>query len=48
MKIGIFSPYDFAVPGGVNEHISNLHREFNERGFDSKVIAPSLSLARSE
>ncbi len=40
MKIGIFSPYDFAVPGGVNEHISNLHREFNERGFDSKVIAP--------
>jgi phosphatidylinositol alpha-mannosyltransferase len=40
MKIGQFSPYDFAVPGGVNEHISNLHREFGKRGFDSKVIAP--------
>ena len=40
MKIGQFSPYDFAVPGGVNEHISNLHREFRERGFESKVIAP--------
>lgn len=39
-KIALFSPYDFALPGGVNEHVVNLHSQFLSRGIESSVVAP--------
>ena len=39
-KIALFSPYDFALPGGVNEHVANLHAQFLSRGIESSVVAP--------
>jgi len=39
-KIALFSPYDFALPGGVNEHVANLHSQFLSRGIESSVVAP--------
>lgn len=41
MKIAFVSPYDFAVPGGVNNHISHLRDNFVELGHEVRVIAPS-------
>jgi phosphatidylinositol alpha-mannosyltransferase len=41
MKIGLVSPYDLAVPGGVNSHISHLAENFEEMGHEVRLIAPS-------
>jgi len=40
MKIALVSPYDFAYPGGVANHISSLERYFTWMGHEVKVIAP--------
>ncbi len=40
MKIGMVSPYDFAWPGGVNAHVSQLSGELRRRGHCVRVIAP--------
>lgn len=40
MKIALVSPYDFAHPGGVSEHIGHLRDEFRLSGHDVTVMAP--------
>ncbi|MFC1928555.1 glycosyltransferase family 4 protein [Chloroflexota bacterium] len=41
MKIGLVSPYDFAFPGGVTNHITSLERYLTRMGHEVKVIAPA-------
>ena len=41
MKIALVSPYDFAYPGGVVNHITALERQFTRMGHDVRVIAPA-------
>ena len=40
MKIALVSPYDFAHPGGVSEHIAHLRTEFHRLGHEVSVLAP--------
>jgi len=40
VKIGLVSPYDFAYPGGVTQHISHLAAEFGRAGHEVHIIAP--------
>ena len=41
MKLALVSPYDFAYPGGVTEHVVHLAEQFTARGHDVHVLAPS-------
>jgi len=45
MKIALVSPYDFAYPGGVTNHISALEYRFTQMGHDVRVIAPASKAA---
>ena len=41
MRIAIVSPYDWTVPGGVNNHVRSLADELRRRGCDVDVLAPA-------
>lgn len=47
MKIALVSPYDFAYPGGVVNHISCLEYQFTRMGHEVKVIAPASKAVSS-
>ncbi len=41
MKIALVSPYDFAHPGGVVNHILALNKQFTKMGHEVRIIAPA-------
>lgn len=41
MRIGLVSPYDFASPGGVNDHVRHLASELTKSGHEASIFAPS-------
>ena len=41
MKIGLVSPYDFASPGGVTDHVRHLSRQLRRLDHEVRVFAPS-------
>ncbi|MDO8655422.1 MAG: glycosyltransferase family 4 protein [bacterium] len=47
MKVGFISSSSFQTPGGVKNHILNLHHEFEKQGVSSKIIVPKRSRSES-
>jgi len=41
MKIALVTPYDWAVPGGVNSHVLHLAQQFLRDGHEVRIVAPS-------
>lgn len=47
MKIALVSPYDWAVSGGVNNHIIHLAEQFARLGHQPHIIAPGVGAQQS-
>lgn len=40
MRILLVSAFDFSYPGGVNSHVAELDRQFQDLGHDTRILAP--------
>jgi phosphatidylinositol alpha-mannosyltransferase len=40
LKIGIFCPYNLAMPGGVQQHVFEQAKELRRRGYEVKIVTP--------
>ncbi len=40
MRIALVSPYDYAYPGGVTQHVCHLALEFDRAGHETHLIGP--------
>ena len=38
MKLALVSPYDFAYPGGVTQHVANLAEQFMAHGHEVHIV----------
>lgn len=43
LKIGLFSPYDHAVHGGVQSHVNEIADQFRNWGHRVRIVAPASS-----
>jgi phosphatidyl-myo-inositol alpha-mannosyltransferase len=41
VRVGLVSPYDFASPGGVNDHVRHLAIRLQRLGHETRIFAPS-------
>ena len=48
MKVLLSTPYDLAVPGGVNRHALGLFDALSQRGLDVRLVGPSSSATSHE
>jgi len=39
MKIGLVTPYIYPLPGGVNDHVSQLYDKLRARGHDVRILS---------
>jgi phosphatidyl-myo-inositol alpha-mannosyltransferase len=47
VKIGLVTPYVYPLPGGVNEHVGQLHANLKERGHDVRIISSTHGLQKA-
>ncbi len=48
MRVLLTTPYDLAVPGGVNRHALDLFDTLTDRGFDVRLVGPSSAPLRAD
>ena len=46
MRVLLTTPYDLAVPGGVNRHACDLLDALTQRGIEARLVAPASSPVR--
>src|SRR5205814_8677249 len=40
VRVALISPYDFATPGGVTEHVTQLDEALRNLGHETTIVAP--------
>lgn len=48
LRVLLVTPYDLAVPGGVNRHTLDLLNALTKRGVEARLIGPSSALVRGD